>query len=262
MKKTKLYYEFKDSTMSEENNYISNYLEESRPHSSSWFKGLPLNISEHLVGRYIPSMSKLISYLHKGCMKGSPEHCSDLDGGFSTAKTCPGLKNILNNSVLIKSPCDIAITVEDTGLWMYSTPGGGMVEVMEGHPPCQFGAPGNLTTLFKNKRVVKFTLPIYLSTDGEPVIMLDPQLHPNRSGLTAVSGVLSYPATRGVPLSVITTFEVPEKGTTLDISIKKGDILAYIWAANPLILEERIGGRFSKWFNVRDRFINSHGRKV
>ena len=261
MKKTKLYYEFKDSTMSAEKDYISNYLEESRPNSSSWFKDLHINISKQLVGKYIPSTHKLISYLHKGCLKGSPDHCSALDESFSTAKTCPGLKNILDNSILIKSPCDIVITIEDTGLWIHSAPGEGMIEVREGHPPSQFGAPDNLTTLFQNKKVIKFTIPLSISTEGEPVILLDPQLHPNRSDLTVVSGVLGYPATRGIDLSVITTFEIPEKGETLDINIKKGDILAYIWAAKPLVLEERRRGRYSKWASVPDVFINSRRRK-
>jgi len=258
----KLYYTITNTYKGVEPAPIGNFLEESTLESSRWYKALPINISESLIGKYIPSTLKLIKHLQKGCLvEGDEASCRTLSNtAFSTAKTCPGLKNVLESCILVKCPCDVEITIDDKGTWVYNTPEKGLLTLTEEHPPSQFGSPFTHKDLqlFKNKRVIKFQLPITLTTEGEPFIHLDPYLHSNRSPLTTVTGVISGAATKGMPLNIITTYDLPETGGLHSISISKGTILAYLWASKPL----RLAPYKKKLpFLIHDKFVNSFGRE-
>ena len=259
----KLYYKILDPQLHSEEGYIDQYLEEGSLRSSKWFKALPANTSTHVLGRYIPSMSKLLGFIHRGCLVDKDPTCCDaLGASFSTAKTCPGLKNILEECIIVKSPCDILITVDERGSWVYNIPSSYLIEIVEDHGPEQFGYPfqDEDLKLLENRRVIKFKLPIHVSTDGGSFIHLDPQMHNSKSPLSVVNGVISPPATKVSSLNIITTYELPPKGETTTISISKGDALAYLWGGKKLKLspKEDMPSILSL---AHDRFINSFGAK-
>jgi len=252
-----------DLQLQEDKEYLSKYLEEGSLRSSKWFRALPANTSASALGKYIPSMTKLISYVHKGCLVDKdPVFCNALGDNFATAKTCPGLKNILEECIIVKSPCDILITIDESGSWVYSTPAESLIKLVEEHTSEQFGYPFQHEDLklMENKRVIKFKLPIHLGTDGDAFIHLDPQMHDNRSPLSVVNGVISPPATKISPLNIITTYELPAKGSVTSINISRGDALAYLWGGKKIKLVPK-KGLPSMLSLVHDRFINSFGAR-
>jgi hypothetical protein len=261
-KTTTLYYKVTDAAIKDEENVIDRYLEESTPSKSPWYKFLPINTSITLLGKYIPSTNRLIERLSLECLKGVEEHCNQ--ARVSTIKTCPGILNILNNSILVKAPCDISITISSNGSWVHHIPDYPYLDIVEDHPPGQFTSMDKYTgDVFKNERVIKFNLPLFLSTDGEPYIHLHPQLH-SKTPLKVVNGVIGGHLTKIAPLNIITTFEVPEKGEFININIKKGDVLAYLWSNSRLRLKKaKKMGMGRPFMLFHDKFINSQkGGKI
>jgi hypothetical protein len=260
---TNLYYKFTTPSIEENaEKEVHRYLEEGSPRSSSWFSSLNLNTSKLLIGKYIPSMSKFIQHLQHNCLvRGDQEQCNllEYDHSFSTAKTCPGLKTLLTDSILVKAPCDILITIKDTGEWVYKVPSEGLITLSEDHGPEQFGYPFKEEDqkLFETRRIIKFSLPIQISTEGVSFIYLDPQLHSKNRELTVINGVIGGEATtRGGTLNIITMYELPQKGSSISISIKKGSILAYLWASRPLKLKH-FKDMPSTFKMIHDKFIGS-----
>jgi len=219
---------------------IDLYLENKGTKGSCWFSSLKLNISENLIGKYIPSMKRFIATLQKSCLGGDSKACEYINlDKLSTIKTCPGVRGIISNSIVVKAPCDILITVNSEGEWVYRVPDSRLVQVAEEHPAMQFGAPftNENSALFKNKRVIKFKLPIKISTDGTPYIHLQPQFHSDLP-LSVVNGIIEGPHTKGAPLNIITLCTLPKRGSTLEIQINKGDALAYLWSPKPFKIKE------------------------
>jgi hypothetical protein len=219
---------------------INLYFENKGTKGSCWFSSLKVNISESLIGKYIPSIREFISTIQKSCLGGDPTACEYLSfDSLATVKTCPGVRGILSNSIVVKAPCDISITINSEGEWLYKASDFRLVELTEEHPTIQFGAPFNNkdSTLFKNKRIIKIKLPITISTDGDPYIHLHPQFHSDLP-ISVVNGVIETPYTEEVSLSIITFYTLPKSGSTLEIQINKGDALAYLWAPKPFKLKE------------------------
>jgi len=254
-KKIKLQYEFRSigiergqNTRTSDPEGISRYLEESTPSKCPWHAGLLSNTSYMYLKKYEPSMYKYLLKLLKirtstNSGRDIEENTNNLDTqdvtsilsqSNTTAKTCSGILNVLNDSILVKAPCDIIITINDEGSWSYVTPSGSdYISLTEDHPPVQFTSPNKKNDLFKNKRVIKFIFPITLRAK-EPYIHLDPQYH-KATPLTVLSGAIVTP---NAPLNLISIFDIPPKGGSADIIIKKGDVLAYLWASKPLKLKK------------------------
>jgi len=254
-------YKIRDSDMENLPEGIGRWIEESTPYKSKWYSNMAVNISESILGKYIPSIHKVMSILKIGCIRGREEYCSILEyGTLATSKTCPGILNILRNCVLVKAPCDISITIDDTGEWRHRVPDSRFIKLEDAHPPEQFGTPFNKGAgLFDQDRVLKFSLPILLTSE-EPYIHLDPQFHSTRP-LRVINGVIAGSSTKGAPLNIITMFKIPDKGGILEIDISKGEVLAYLWSPSKIKLKE-YAGEVKKLEMIHDRFINSHGSKL
>lgn len=236
-----LYYRFTDPLLdAKDKDFISNFMEEGTLGSSCWFKNLATNTSEGLFGKYIPNMIKYISFLHNKCLRdGDQLACDHINSdALGTAKTCPGIRRVIKNSVLVKAPCDIAIDIYSDGSWMWKAPNNMLIELGEDHGTGQFGLPWTRpgSQLFKNKRVLKFKLPLIVRTDGEPFIFLQPQFHTDFP-FEIVNGVIAPPSP-STSLNIVTFFKVPEDGDTLSVHIKEGDVLCYLWGAKPFKLKK------------------------
>jgi hypothetical protein len=253
-----LYYKFTDPLFDKkEDSFINEFMEEGSLQSSCWFKNLNSNISEGTIGKYIPSTVKFISYLQQKCLKEDQNACRIMEyRTLGTAKTCPGVKRVLKNSILVKAPCDIVIDIDSTGRWLWKTPDLGFVELTEAHGPDQFGAPWEKpgSKLFQNKRVIKFKFPFIVRTK-EPFIYLQPQFHTDLP-LGIVNGVIA-PPTPSTFFNIVTIYTLPAEGDTLNISIKKGEVLCYLWGANPIKLKKDTKGVEN--VSRLSRFLNTYG---
>ena len=267
MKKNKMYYSFKVKGLiegsEEEKDLVSKFFDIKGTKSSKWFTSLPTNTSESLVGKYISSIPNLIKYIQKICLKEKGKHslCKVLNSGrtFSTARTCPGVRSVLSNSIVVKSPCDIIITVDEAGNWVYTSASNKLVTLTEDHGPEQFGAPFNSKdrSLFVDKRVIKINLPVQLATDNIPYIHLNPQFHSNTPPLEVITGVISGAYTRSASLNIITMYTLPPKGETLEIVINSGDVLAYLWSPEPLVLAQK-KRKIELFDTLHNKFIGSY----
>jgi hypothetical protein len=81
------------------------YLEESSTSSSCWFRDLPV-----FVIKGINSIKGLLDVQHRELFNVAPEN-RVLPTGTYTAKVCPGIAAILSNSVLVKCPVDLVISI-------------------------------------------------------------------------------------------------------------------------------------------------------
>jgi hypothetical protein len=249
----------------QEKEVIDSILDTRGTRSCSWYASLPSNISETIVGKYIPGVAKFLHYVHKKCLGGDTNLCGYVESGsgLATVKTCPGVRGVLSNSIVVRSPCDVNITISDNGGWVYNSSNLSLLELTEDHPPEQFGAPfkGNKDrSLFSNNRVIKIKLPLLFATaNNTPYLYLDPQFHVDTVPLKVVLGQIDNYATKKAPLNIITMFKIPEKGETLDIHIKKGTVLAYLWFPNSYKLE--ITPSLNLFSVIHDKFVNSFGAK-
>jgi len=226
-------------------NFIPSILTTSGAKSSCWFSQLPVNISESLVGRYIPSLKKFIEVLvHNKRNGGFEEHAAYHDGGvLSTAKTCPGIKSVLDKSVVISCPTEIYITMNTDGSFDAIAADNTAVKVHEEHPRSQYtplnaGDKDTDVDIFKGYTVVKITLPVDIGTaGGETLLLLPPQFHSANKLLDTVIGEIKLPPGDLVPLSVIYMVKIPTE-EAYTIHIKKGESLGYLYTeGRPTLLE-------------------------
>jgi len=244
MKKAKLYYTFKDNKMgANSKEYIGLYLKPGGTSSSCWFKNLPINISKALFGKYIPSPIKFYSFLKRLMhSKGDEFAGSFIEGGatISTARTCPGIADILKTSMLVTAPTDIHITVFSDCTCINNTGDDKLATVTLDHHMSQF-TPLDQTScdIFNNKIAVKIRLPLLLGTNkGKiPYLLLGPQYHSSLPAEFVMGAMRGYNAI-SMPLNLIYLMDVPTKGDAT-WSISKGEVLGYVWAPEPLELEEK-----------------------
>ena len=234
----KLYYTFsglQDDLHKHPEEHGPRFLEQGGTASSCWFSNLPVNVSWATIGRYIPSIRNFITELLtlKSC--GDKRAKARLKGTLATAKTCPGVRGVLENSILLKAPCDISILVTKEGSWQsYILPEcSALLDIKEGHPPEQL-SPMKGQNPFENKKVLKFSFPMHVCTKGTPWLFLQPQYH-NTLDYQVINGLISGVHTKVQELNLITVVEQRDYNYT--INIKEGDVLAYLWSPKPLTLE-------------------------
>jgi hypothetical protein len=236
--KNKLFYKFNNPSNLEHSLrlQISDYLEEGSPSGSCWFRSLPTNLSKFFLGEQVSSIRGLMTLLTSRASKGDSTSTDLLKtvGTFSTAKTCPGIRGVLANSVLVKCPMDIQISVASTGTWAYRTAREGLLEIGDEHPPAQVSTRDGLNNIFDGYKFLKIKLPLLLATRGVSYIHLQPQYHVRASEYFVMNGVMSGRTTYGEDLNIIIGIKLPPEGETIDIAINAGDILAYLWAEKPM----------------------------
>jgi hypothetical protein len=255
--RNKLYYKFTDEYPEKEgDNCINDYLEEGNRNKSCWFKNLPANIGYAIYGKVIPTTRKLIGLLMRKVRKGGDPYAQNWWAevhSLSTAKFCPGIHHILDNSILVKSPSDIHITVFKGGSWSYIVPDNRFILLSASHPKEQVTTTKREFNLFEGTSVIKFHLPIHigLSSSKNTYIYLQPQYHSNLP-LRVINGVVHGDYTKILPLNIITTVE--DRGEDYDIIIKKGDVLAYIWGPTKMSLTRKKGAYVTA---SATKFVNS-----
>lgn len=143
---------------------------------------------------------------------------------YATAKVCPGIKDLLNNSYLIKTPVDIHLSIHEDNSFYWNVPSKSSSGLnISSHSRDQF-VSGDL---FKDKLNIKFELPVLLTTNNIPYAFFQPTYHTN-ADWEVVPGVITGKHTRLQELNVNTLFPIPKSGTE-HYMIKAGTVLGYIW---------------------------------
>jgi hypothetical protein len=229
LNKNNLYYEIKESVNTEgvsDKEAIGLFMEGSSLRSSCWWSSLKLRAID------IDGWKNhwdFFSKRHEGMFyneehyneehKDSPEPFT-----ANTAKTCPGIANILKNSFLIKSPSDLVLSVKDDGSYLWDA-SNDLLDISE-HITSQFYTEKN--NIFKGKIALKILLPVFIGTTGTPWIILQPMYH-NSVNYAITNGVVSDKHTKYQELNIIFLVDIPKKGKSTTIHIKKGDVISYLW---------------------------------
>jgi hypothetical protein len=207
--------------------HIKHFLEVGTPKSSCWFS----NLAPYIKG--FESFKAYIRFNHMESLKGGDLKSSTTS---RTAKTCPAIKSILTNSILIKCPSDIMITIDSENNYRYNTPESGKppLVTVESHAFEQLDNSKS-PTVFKGYLNLKFKLAINIgNTSGVPLIFLHPWYH-SKLPFDVLNGVLEGGREAGVALNINTIVKVP-KGSTKEVFIKAGTVIAYLWSPRPLQL--------------------------
>jgi len=204
---------------------INTILCEGSPSTSCWWSNLDRNVlGFNNIKDYIKD------WQHKRIYN---KENSVVESSISTVKTCPAVLNILTNSFLIKSPCDIVITITKDGEFIYNTPGSDLLKI-ESHHVGQFHTKEN--NLFEGKMNLKFVIPVFIKTPFIPFIFLQPMYHRN-TWYTVINGSISGDYTKAQPLNINVLVDIPKTKEAVSYSIEKGDVLAYLWLPKKLKLK-------------------------
>jgi hypothetical protein len=169
----------------------------------------------------------------------------------ATAKTCPGIINLLKNSFLVKSPVSADFTLDSIGNYRFNVSDGDILGISV-HPANQFIQEDN--QFFKNKMAIKFSLKVVIKTDDFGYMLLDPTYH-NKSDFLVPPGMIDAKYGNIQQLNVIAFIELPGEGDTKTISIKEGDVLAYLVPLEPCKVT------FSEDNFTKRRFNRGHSPK-
>ncbi len=145
-----------------------------------------------------------------------------------TARVCPAINHVLDNSWLVKTPTEIHISIDSSGEFLVNTASTQLINIMS-HPARQYHAEG--VELFRNRVNLKFELPILLNSHGDSYIFLQPDYHTD-AAWRIPAGVIWGRETVSQQLNVNTFWEIPESGQR-DYVIKAGTPLCYIWFDQP-----------------------------
>ena len=196
--------------------YINHYIEKSKKNKNCWWSSLP-----SMTGKdkgLLSYFKRKLEELHK---TGDD---SFLTAGSSplTAKACPAINTLLDDSYILKTPTDIFINIEGNDVIVYPYSVDWDIDIGR-HPNNQFHTESN--NPFEGYMNVKFQLPILLNNNNIPYIYLHPQYHSDNLPFTVINGVVNKDY-KHEPLNINTLIKVGESKT---YRIKAGTPLAYIW---------------------------------
>lgn len=144
----------------------------------------------------------------------------------TTIRFCPGIKNLFNNSVLVRWPCDFLIH-NDNGILSWNSPDGGLLKVSH-HLGYQYKADNFNFTNFK------ITVPCAI-TSNKPldIIPLQPFYH-SQENLDVVipPGVV----TTSSNVDFMLTINFMLSNTAKSYTFNKGDPMVYLYANEPFKL--------------------------
>jgi hypothetical protein len=248
MNKNKLFYRFENDNLNTKDvaeSLIAEILEKAKPTSSCWWSKLKSRTDD-----FKDNLHKLkenqISLL-KGLAPNN-------DKTGPTMKSCPGVLDLFNRAFLVKSPCDIVLTTDSNGAFYYDIADTSMINI-DTHEKNQFLQPGN--DLFKNKMCIKFMLKVRLKTSGFGYLLTTPTYHSDL-GFTVPVGCVEGNYADNQYLNIITFLDLPKDNETKTLTIRKGDVLAYLvpfekcrlaFSKDNFILKRLYSGFSSKfWF--------------
>lgn len=209
---------------------VDRMLVANSPGSSNWFKSLRLFTRSNAKNftQYVKEIQQL--YLQNKVRE--EEYKYVLSGNTPlTVRQCPGIKDLMNNSFLIKFPCDALVQIENSSkaVSVISTSEPNLM-VINSHPNEQWHSTIDKHNIMKNKINIKFSFQLQLSTNNIPWIFTNPSYHQTNSPFQVLPGGIYGNYTKSQQLVVNTYFDLDptaDKGTT-EIPIKEGDPLAYL----------------------------------
>ena len=230
MQRDKLYYTFNDPAWNKDpERYINLMLEQSSRNKSCWYSNVP---------KILGGVRNFVFKKHRDIMNGVPPHKTKNRSG--SARLCPAIHSVLDNSILIKCPSDLAISITSNKEFFYTTPD----PLGSNSPLIAIRSHGysdmeNVESpkLFEGYMNIKFVFPIHIGNNSDtPLIFLHPNFH-TRSEFTVLNGVIPRGYVKYQELNINTLVKVPEKGEPpTEIFIKKGEVLAYLWSPKQLSL--------------------------
>lgn len=226
--------------------YISLYLEQSARTTCPWHRAL------NTLADTTSSVRDYYSSVKRRFFAGEIDRSTlarGLEPVTATAKVCPAITGVLENSFLVRAPCEIHISINSNGEFLCNSASTRLLNIMS-HPARQFLAEGS--NLFKNYINLKFELPILLNSHRVPYVFLQPSYHTDAEWIIP-PGAISGAETATQQLNVNTFFEIPESGVR-DIHIRAGAVLAYIWFPEPLKL--RYSDRIQR-IDIQQRYLGA-----
>jgi len=215
------------------NPYYKNILVESSRKSSCWFSKLPI-----FIGR-AHSLAQYFQEKHLGRAAGI------------TAKVCPGIHSVLDNSILIKNPTDISISINRSGKYFWEVADDSLVHIEE-HPVEQVGE--GVHSIFKNKLFLKFSFHISIHNKGsDPIVFLQPHFHNYVPYMVMNAVVPPKYSSNWMSLNLIVIMDVPTNSDMETVIIKEGTTMAYLWGPNKIRVKE--GSRNSAPDRPVNKFI-------
>lgn len=218
---------------------IDLYLEVSKKQNNLWWKNLPALINN------FKTHKQYLSQKAKDYFSQIPNE----DITTSSAKTCPAIGNpILNQSLLLKTPCDIALTIRADGEWFWEISATDGLNISS-HSTDQFYSSKD--NPFDNFINFKIELPIVISTK-QNYIFLHPQYHKQDYPLTVLNGVMHSKNLHRPKLNINTIIKIPKEQTTY--IIKEGTVLCYLMFSDKvqLVKDENLKEKFKKYLYERN----------
>lgn len=204
---------------------VGDILENSTPKSSCWWSSMKSN----LFG--LKSHEEYLKLAYKDILHGAP--IENISESTSTSKVCPAILSSLNNTILVKAPCDFMISIDKSGKIVWGSSNN--IVSIDQHNPEQFHPKEN--NIFKDMFNVKIMIDAHIRTNGTPYLFLQPTFH-NKIEYSVVNGFVDGDYTKSQPLIINTFVDTSLFNDVLNIDIRKGDVLAYIWTPEPLSIKK------------------------
>jgi len=237
MNKLRYIYRLEDQAKDQEMNsdpdkYISMFITNTAKTSCPWFKAL------EGIGNIKKSFVELKrKFFNNEIDERQAEREIDLSTRHITARYCPGIANILDQSIVVHCPADLHISIDSNGKFYWNSASNDLIKITT-HTQEQFVAENNV--LFKDKIVIKFNLPLRVSTDNDiQWLFLQPQYHYD-APWEVVHGVMKGNHTSTELLNINTFVKINENEQT-DLFIPAGTPLCYIWFSEPVKLVHNNG---------------------
>jgi hypothetical protein len=201
-------------------NLIDEFVEQGGTSSCPFMRGLKAFSSMSPVKKY----SEIKERFWRGEL--SPDEISrEFTQKTSTAKVCPGIRDLMNNAIVVKAPCDMHISVTPEGRFMANVVNDEIIS-FNSHDRQQFQG----TEIdYSDKINLKFEMELMFKPQCD-MIYLQPMYHGNVP-FTVMNGVIKKGTTQ--PLNINTLFDIPKEGIQHHY-IKKGTALCYFWSTDKM----------------------------
>lgn len=227
-----LYYNFSrpyeyniDNTDTNFQDLIETMLVPANPSTSNWYKSLTI-FQNSRAKNAKEFLKELIGNVYNN--KVSPEAADVMFQGPLTIRQCPGVKDLLNRSFLIKCPTDVYLTLSDDKEFVtQSLSSDQSICKVDSHPKQQW-QPNNQHNYFEGKINLKFSLDVSVSTSNNiPWIFTQPMYHGNPP-FTVIPGMIAKPYSNGTGLIINTFIDANDVDKDGGLFIKSGTPIAYM----------------------------------
>lgn len=217
---------------------ISDYMEPCVPQTSEWWSGLDTFI-DPITRNTKEYFGRIKEAVFERRMPEQQAH-DLLHSVPKTAKACPGIHGLFKNSYLVKTPCDVHVTINKHEMVVAATASDPALINVRMHSKDQFKSNSNL---FDNRFNIKFDLPVCIGTKERiPYTFFDPMYH-TENPWSVMPGVIDGKYASGCSLVVQTLVDINDHRVDFNdkgywhFVLKKGQPLAYLWLPKKTKLE-------------------------